>query len=258
MCHGHPHFHPCSHTSVKWLYCPEAKYDMTTGYEAPCGNPIYSTMQTTNVNCPLQNCNFKKLKGNWNCCVCNKGPNTQGWCTVPRSVQDWNPITRRYEVMETACGHGCCSNCTLARKSPRSNSPALYKLTTTKPPRESLVQRCHSTKVEITSPVVSRTVAQGAADISEAPHTTIQEVFRRWRKRRTQKRPLPLPLPLPRRHPRGLGGLANQDTTQAPTIHPKEQRLLVVKDRRTRAASITEENGSALVDIYICKHLDES
>ncbi|KAI1255847.1 hypothetical protein MGN70_002587 [Eutypa lata] len=79
-------------------------------------------MQTTNVNCPLQNCNFKKLKGNWNCCVCNKGPNTQGWCTVPRSVQDWNPITRRYEVMETACGHGCCSNCTRAPSS-RESSP---------------------------------------------------------------------------------------------------------------------------------------
>ncbi|KAI1800436.1 hypothetical protein F4811DRAFT_556804 [Daldinia bambusicola] len=100
MCHGHPHYHPCSHTSVKWLYCPEAMFDLDTGYETPCSNPIYSTPQPTNVDCPLQNCNFKALMGSWNCCVCGKGPNTQGWCTSLGRRTDWNPLTRKVEEME--------------------------------------------------------------------------------------------------------------------------------------------------------------
>ncbi|KAI1774465.1 hypothetical protein F4818DRAFT_448888 [Hypoxylon cercidicola] len=111
MCHGHPHYHPCSHTSVKWLYCPEAMFDLDTGYETPCSNPIYSTPQPTNVDCPLQNCNFKALMGSWNCCVCGKGPNTQGWCTVLGRRMDWNPLTGRVEDMEVPCGHGCCNSC---------------------------------------------------------------------------------------------------------------------------------------------------
>ncbi|KAK6951524.1 hypothetical protein Daesc_006045 [Daldinia eschscholtzii] len=111
MCHGHPHYHPCSHTSVKWLYCPEAMFDLDTGYETPCSNPIYSTPQPTNVDCPLQNCNFKALMGSWNCCVCGKGPNTQGWCTSLGRRTDWNPLTRKVEEMEMPCGHGCCSSC---------------------------------------------------------------------------------------------------------------------------------------------------
>lgn len=188
MCHGHPHYHPCSHTSVKWLYCPEAKYDMTTGYEAPCGNPIYSAVQSTNVNCPLQNCNFKKLKGSWNCCVCNKGPNSQGWCTVPRSVQDWNPLTRRYEVMEMPCGHGCCSNCTRARESSPcdgrslslSSSSSPCKLIPDKPPREGRVPKCRSQKAETASPVGSRTTAApGATDTSEPRRTITRGASRR-------------------------------------------------------------------------------
>lgn len=111
MCHGHPHYHPCSHTSVKWLYCPEAMFDLDTGYETPCSNPIYSTPQPTNVDCPLQNCNFKALMGSWNCCVCRKGPNTQGWCTALVHRMDWNPLTGQVEDMEVPCGHGCCSSC---------------------------------------------------------------------------------------------------------------------------------------------------
>ncbi|KAF3065317.1 hypothetical protein GL218_02749 [Daldinia childiae] len=111
MCHGHPHYHPCSHTSVKWLYCPEAMFDLDTGYETPCSNPIYSTPQPTNVDCPLQNCNFKALMGSWICCVCGKGPNTQGWCTSLGRRTDWNPLTRKVEEMEMPCGHGCCSSC---------------------------------------------------------------------------------------------------------------------------------------------------
>ncbi|KAI1396847.1 hypothetical protein F4819DRAFT_499946 [Hypoxylon fuscum] len=114
MCHGHPHYHPCSHTSVKWLYCPEAMFDLDTGYETPCSNPIYSTPQPTNVDCPLQNCNFKALMGSWNCCVCGKGPNTQGWCTVLSRRMDWNPLTGKVEDMEVPCGHGCCSSCKIS------------------------------------------------------------------------------------------------------------------------------------------------
>ncbi|KAI0828762.1 hypothetical protein F5Y06DRAFT_222454 [Hypoxylon sp. FL0890] len=117
MCHGHPHYHPCSHTSVKWLYCPEAIFDLDTGYETPCSNPIYSTPQPTNVDCPLQNCNFKALMGSWNCCICGEGPNTQGWCTALSRRMDWNPLTGKVEDMEVPCGHGCCSSC-----SPNSTS----------------------------------------------------------------------------------------------------------------------------------------
>ncbi|KAI2643739.1 hypothetical protein GGS21DRAFT_34359 [Xylaria nigripes] len=118
MCHGHPHYHPCSHTSVKWLYCPEAVFDLKTGYETPCANPIYSTAQPVNSDCPLQNCNFKALKGSWNCCVCGQGPNTQGWCTVMSWVVDVNPLTGVEENMEVPCGHGCCT-------SSRTSSPEI-------------------------------------------------------------------------------------------------------------------------------------
>ncbi|KAI2607815.1 hypothetical protein GGR54DRAFT_643903 [Hypoxylon sp. NC1633] len=124
MCHGHPHYHPCSHTSVKWLYCPEAIFDLDTGYETPCSNPIYSTPQPTNVDCPLQNCNFKALMGNWNCCVCGKGPNAQGWCTSLSRRMDWNPLTGNVEDMEVACGHGCCSSCSPSLTS-RGTSPEI-------------------------------------------------------------------------------------------------------------------------------------
>ncbi|KAI2609120.1 uncharacterized protein GGS25DRAFT_305583 [Hypoxylon fragiforme] len=124
MCHGHPHYHPCSHTSVKWLYCPEAMFDLDTGYETPCSNPIYSTPQPTNVDCPLQTCNFKALMGSWNCCVCGQGPNTQGWCTALCRRMDWNPLTGNVEDMEVSCGHGCCSSCSPST-TPRNTSPEI-------------------------------------------------------------------------------------------------------------------------------------
>ncbi|KAI0403353.1 hypothetical protein F4802DRAFT_293757 [Xylaria palmicola] len=122
MCHGHPHYHPCSHTSVKWLYCPEAIFDLSTGYETPCGNPIYSTAQPVNSDCPLQNCNFKALKGSWMCCICGQGPNTQGWCTAPKLALNWNPVTQMMENMDVPCGHGCCSGCSRYQSS-RGSSP---------------------------------------------------------------------------------------------------------------------------------------
>ncbi|KAI1336346.1 hypothetical protein F5Y15DRAFT_204011 [Xylariaceae sp. FL0016] len=124
MCHGHPHIHACKHTSVKWLYCPEAVFDLNTGYETPCANPIYSAPQPSNVDCPLQNCNYKALKGSWTCCMCGSGPNTQGWCTVLRPGVDWNPLTKRMESMNLACGHGCCSKCARTSSS-QSASPEL-------------------------------------------------------------------------------------------------------------------------------------
>ncbi|KAI0117983.1 hypothetical protein GGR51DRAFT_555265 [Nemania sp. FL0031] len=111
MCHGHPQIHPCYHTSVKWLYCPEAIFDMATGYETPCSHPIYSAAQPVNTDCPLKNCNFKVLKGRWKCCLCGYGPNKKGWCTATRLGMNWNPVMQRMENMEVQCGHGCCHKC---------------------------------------------------------------------------------------------------------------------------------------------------
>ncbi|KAH9884275.1 hypothetical protein F4778DRAFT_800235 [Xylariomycetidae sp. FL2044] len=119
MCHGHPHHHPCQHTSVKWLYCPEAVFDLETGYETPCSNPIYSTPQPTNVDCPLSNCHFSALRGSWTCCKCGSGPNTQGWCNALSQQVVYNPMTRNNELMELSCGHGCCSKC---NRTPASGS----------------------------------------------------------------------------------------------------------------------------------------
>ncbi|CAJ2510523.1 Uu.00g133320.m01.CDS01 [Anthostomella pinea] len=124
MCHGHPHYHPCRHTSVKWLYCPEAVFDLDTGYETPCSNPIYSTPQPTSVDCPLQSCNFKPLKGSWICCVCGQGPNTQGWCTTITRGYGYNTDTGQVEAMDAPCSHGCCSKCTRSSNS-TSSSPEL-------------------------------------------------------------------------------------------------------------------------------------
>ncbi|KAI1262220.1 hypothetical protein F5Y18DRAFT_419116 [Xylariaceae sp. FL1019] len=124
MCHGHPHYHPCSHTSVKWLYCPEAHFDLNTGYEHPCANPIYSTAQPVTGDCPLQNCNYKTLKGSWNCCICGNGPNTQGWCmAITPKEPEYNHSTGRWET-EGVCGHGCCSRCSRYASS-RGASPEI-------------------------------------------------------------------------------------------------------------------------------------
>jgi hypothetical protein len=116
MCHGHPHYHKCQHTSVKWLYCPEAIFDLDTGYETPCSNPIYSTPQLSHSDCPLQNCHFKALRGSWTCCKCGHSTNTLGWCSGKRtdltSIGDgyWNPIDLEPRGWQT-CGHGCCNMC---------------------------------------------------------------------------------------------------------------------------------------------------
>jgi hypothetical protein len=115
MCHGHPHYHKCQHTSVKWLYCPEAAFDLETGYEAPCSNPIYSTPQPSSADCPLQNCHYKTLRGSWTCCQCGYDTNSQGWCNGkshdPRLGRPWAPMGLEPAAWQT-CGHGCCGKCT--------------------------------------------------------------------------------------------------------------------------------------------------
>ena len=117
MCHGHPHQHACSHTSIKWLYCPEAIFDLDTGYEEHCSNPIYSTIQPTNADCPLQHCYYKAVRGSWNCCKCGQGPNTLGWCTMPVQEAGQNDLTGETQLIGEQCNHGCCKRCTRYRKS---------------------------------------------------------------------------------------------------------------------------------------------
>lgn len=113
MCHGHPHYHSCSHTSLKWLYCPEAVFDLETGYEAPCANPIYSSPQPSSSDCPLQHCHFKALRGNnWTCCQCGNNTNTKGWCTgTSNDGGDWPESLGMEPQQWHTCGHGCCNNC---------------------------------------------------------------------------------------------------------------------------------------------------
>ncbi|KAK2737477.1 hypothetical protein CKAH01_07548 [Colletotrichum kahawae] len=108
MCHGHPRWHPCSHTSINWHYCPSALIDLETGVETPCTHLSYATAQPSNADCPLLNCQYKAMGGTWTCCQCGQGPNTQGWCTMPKPVQDSNGMST--EETKT-CDHGCCAEC---------------------------------------------------------------------------------------------------------------------------------------------------
>ncbi|KAK7994165.1 hypothetical protein PG989_007546 [Apiospora arundinis] len=125
MCHGHPHYHTCHHTSVKWLYCPEAMFDLETGYETPCSNPIYSTPQLASSECPLQNCLFKQLKGDrWTCCRCGHGANKEGWCVgkINHPFGTWAPRGCEPQTWQT-CGHGYCSKCSRDLTSSRAGTP---------------------------------------------------------------------------------------------------------------------------------------
>jgi hypothetical protein len=111
MCHGHPHYHECQHTSVKWLYCPEAGFDLETGYETPCSNPIYSAPQPSSLSCPLQNCHYKTLRGSWTCCRCGYESNTQGWCDGQVEDAGGYRLEGFPPPSVQTCGHGCCSKC---------------------------------------------------------------------------------------------------------------------------------------------------
>ncbi|KAK8036102.1 hypothetical protein PG993_008716 [Apiospora rasikravindrae] len=125
MCHGHPHYHTCHHTSVKWLYCPEAMFDLETGYETPCSNPIYSTPQLASSECPLQNCLFKQLKGDrWTCCRCGHNANKEGWCVgkINHPFGSWTPRGLEPQNWQT-CGHGYCGKCSRDLSSSRAGTP---------------------------------------------------------------------------------------------------------------------------------------
>jgi hypothetical protein len=116
MCHGHPRYHPCSHSSVHWYYCPSALIDLSTGAETPCSNVSFAPSQRTTSDCPLLHCRFqdKNGGGGWTCCACNQGPNTRGWCTMPLNRWRRNVCTFAMEEVETTCDHGCCGKCTEA------------------------------------------------------------------------------------------------------------------------------------------------
>ncbi|OAA65655.1 hypothetical protein SPI_02442 [Niveomyces insectorum RCEF 264] len=116
MCYGHPHHHPCGHQSVKWHYCPRATIDASTGHATVCRKTTYAGSQPSKARCPLQNCYFKELGGVWDCCQCQNGPNTQGWCMFP--------LTQAVNAGWTeTCGHGCCKNCTRSALSSESAGP---------------------------------------------------------------------------------------------------------------------------------------
>jgi hypothetical protein len=111
MCHGHPYQHKCSHTSVKWLYCPDAQFDLETGYGSPCSRPVYSARQYSTASCPLQRCYFEELNGNWICCRCQDA-NTQGWCNNKVKAKQVNEYDHLGTIEWETCGHGCCEHCT--------------------------------------------------------------------------------------------------------------------------------------------------
>ncbi|KXJ87384.1 hypothetical protein Micbo1qcDRAFT_216504 [Microdochium bolleyi] len=124
MCHGHPKMHPCSHMSVKWMFCPKAPFDPSTGFQiGPCRSPNYYPVQSVGKHCSLQLCAFKTLGGAWLCCQCGQGPNELGWCSAPAPAAAadgewplpdesaavpgcWSP-----DACPGTCGHGCCSSC---------------------------------------------------------------------------------------------------------------------------------------------------
>lgn len=111
MCHGHPRYHPCGHSSLVWYYCPSALIDLETGYETPCRNVSFAPAQSSNLDCPLQNCFFGEKGGSWICCQCKQGPNNQGWCTTPAAGIETASIEYLVEEDQKTCDHGCCDQC---------------------------------------------------------------------------------------------------------------------------------------------------
>ncbi|KAH6603150.1 hypothetical protein Trco_007925 [Trichoderma cornu-damae] len=112
MCHGHPRYHSCAHTSLIWYYCPSAHIDLETGFETPCRNVSFAPAQSSSLSCPLKNCQFVDKGGSWICCKCNQGPNTQGWCSTPVTpVQDDLDSLGLGDEGQRTCDHGCCDDC---------------------------------------------------------------------------------------------------------------------------------------------------
>lgn len=71
----------------------------------------FAPAQATKLGCPLQHCDFKDKAGSWLCCACKQGPNTQGWCTMPRNRLRRDRGTFLVEDVMTTCDHGCCKEC---------------------------------------------------------------------------------------------------------------------------------------------------
>ncbi|KAL2201907.1 hypothetical protein CC79DRAFT_1255247, partial [Sarocladium strictum] len=110
MCHAHPRYHPCNHASMSWFFCTTASCDLQQGTSEPCAEARLALDQSVKMDCPLRTCKFKQKGPSWRCCECNMGPNTKGWCTMPRKIEKWDSSGRKVEYMAT-CGHGCCENC---------------------------------------------------------------------------------------------------------------------------------------------------
>ncbi|PTB63328.1 hypothetical protein BBK36DRAFT_1126802 [Trichoderma citrinoviride] len=111
MCHGHPRYHSCAHTSLVWYYCPSAHIDLETGFETPCRNVSFAPAQSSALSCPLKNCQFVDKGGSWICCKCNQGPNTQGWCSAPIANVSDDLDSLRLDDEQRTCDHGCCDEC---------------------------------------------------------------------------------------------------------------------------------------------------
>ncbi|KAL5606862.1 hypothetical protein BROUX41_003239 [Berkeleyomyces rouxiae] len=111
MCHGLPHLHQCSHTSLKWNYCLGARLDLQTGYATPCSKRSIACIQPTMSKCQLKSCFFTDLGSRWTCCMCNSGPNGKGWCEAILVKYVKDPQTHGTKAVETFCSHGCCENC---------------------------------------------------------------------------------------------------------------------------------------------------
>ncbi|PTB72314.1 hypothetical protein M440DRAFT_1096379 [Trichoderma longibrachiatum ATCC 18648] len=111
MCHGHPRYHSCAHTSLVWYYCPSAHIDLETGFETPCRNVSFAPAQSSALSCPLKNCHFVDKGGSWICCKCNQGPNMQGWCSAPIANAPDDLDSLRLDDEQRTCDHGCCDDC---------------------------------------------------------------------------------------------------------------------------------------------------
>ncbi|KAH8652067.1 hypothetical protein BX600DRAFT_87571 [Xylariales sp. PMI_506] len=112
MCRGKPKFHPCGHQSVKYLHCPRATVDPTTNKTIPCNNVEYSSSQTLNSHCSIDECYWTSSAGVWYCCQCGHGPNPLGSCEgqSTRHGQPWRPSGVERPATQT-CMHLWCRYC---------------------------------------------------------------------------------------------------------------------------------------------------
>ncbi|KAK0383879.1 hypothetical protein NLU13_7971 [Sarocladium strictum] len=110
MCHAHPRYHPCNHTSMSWFFCATASCDLKQGTSEPCSDTRLGLDQSVKMDCPLKACKFKQKGPEWICCLCHQGPNTKGWCTMPKGGDRWSSSAHGNNDV-TTCDHGCCEDC---------------------------------------------------------------------------------------------------------------------------------------------------